>query len=140
MWKPKIARSLAGPDIDSLHLMGSRCGTCGKKYFPARKNCPHCMTEDTIMDVALSDAGKLHSFVVCGIAPPGYEVPHVQGYIDLDDGGPRIFSLLTDYNDEKNLKVGCAMKLTVIRKESGTAGVETVEYRFAPVESKKETA
>lgn len=133
MWRPMIARSLMGDNIRELNLKGSKCGVCKKKYFPARKNCPHCMKEDTIEDIKLSDHGKLQNYVVCGMAPPGYEVPHVQGYIDLDEGGPRIFALLTDYGDETNLKIGSEMKLTIVINQSDKDGVDIAEYRFRPV-------
>ena len=132
MWKPRIARSLMGDDIRNLHLCGARCGICGRIYFPYRRNCPQCLKEETVSEFRLSDHGKLHSFVVCTMAPPGYTVPHAQGYIDLDDGGGRIFSLLVDYGEEEHLSVGLEMELVIQAAGKDADGNDIVEYKFKP--------
>ena len=133
MWRAKIAGSLTGSGMDDLHLKGTLCRVCDRKYFPARKNCPTCLKEDTIESVRLSDYGTLYSFVNCGIAPPGYALPHVQCYIDLDDGGPRIFSLISDYGDAKRLTVGMRMVLSVGLHQKDSDGTVVAEYSFKPI-------
>ena len=133
MWKPRIARSLTGNDPKALHLSGSKCRICGREFFPPRNNCPHCMKEDTVESIQLSDRGKLQSYVICRIAPPGYETPHAQGYIDLNDNGPRIFSVITGYGDESNLKIGQEMELRVLNCGKDLDGYDILEYQFRPV-------
>ncbi len=132
-WVPEVHGSLTGRDVEELHLTGSRCEGCGQIYFPARRNCPHCLDDRSIKQMPLSDRGTLQTFVIASVAPPGYTVPHAQGYIDLSEGGPRIFSLLTDYGDGSSLKVGCEMGLEIVRLGRDQENRVIVGYRFKPV-------
>jgi uncharacterized OB-fold protein len=91
------------------------------------------MDEHFLKPVPLGDKGTLQSFVVADVAPPGYEVPHAQGYIDLDGDGPRIFSLLTDYGDGSRLGIGCEMGLKIIRLGRDKENKVRVGYRFKPL-------
>lgn len=132
MWAPEVPGSLTGRNIQELRLLGSRCGSCGRVYFPSRRNCPHCMTEN-VQDIPLSDRGVLQTFTVAGVAPPGWEAPHAQGYIDLEDG-PRVFSLLSDYESPDKLKTGMAMGLKIVTRGPDKQGREIVGFRFKPVQ------
>lgn len=131
-WISEVPGTLAGKNLDDLHLLGTQCEQCGQVYFPSRRNCPHCLDDRSIKQIPLSDEGTLQTFVVASMAPPGYSVPHAQGYIDLSEKGPRIFSLLTDYGESTNLKVGCRMSLKVIRLGRDRKNRVTVGYRFRP--------
>jgi len=131
-WISEVPGTLAGKNLDDLHLLGTRCEQCGQVYFPSRRNCPHCLDDRSIKQIPLSDEGTLQTFVVASMAPPGYSVPHAQGYIDLTGEGPRIFSLLTDYGEPPNLKVGCMMSLKVIRLGRDRKNRVIVGYRFRP--------
>ena len=133
MWIPEVPGSLTGAALDHLHLQGSHCDACGRTFFPARKNCPRCMDNKPIKAVPLSDRGTLRTFVVASVAPPGYDVPHAQGYIDLYDDGPRIFSLLTDIGDGSKLRIGCEMGLKTVRCGSDPENRTIVGYRFRPL-------
>jgi methylmalonyl-CoA mutase C-terminal domain/subunit len=132
-WVPEVPRSFAGRGIEDIHLVASKCDRCGEIYFPQRRNCPRCMDEQHIQQITLSDKGKLQSYVVASVAPPGYEVPHAQGYIDLYDDGPRIFSLLIDYGDGSKLKIGCEMGLKIITLGRDEENRVIVGYRFRPL-------
>jgi len=131
-WISEVPGTLAGKNLDDLHLLGTQCERCGQIYFPSRRNCPHCLDDCSIKQILLSDEGTLQTFVVASMAPPGYSVPHAQGYIDLPEKGPRIFSLLTDYGESSNLKVGCMMSLKVIRLGRDRKNRVIVGYRFRP--------
>jgi methylmalonyl-CoA mutase C-terminal domain/subunit len=133
LWVPEVPRSLTGRGIEDLHLLGSKCEKCGRVYFPSRRNCPHCMNDRSISQVQLNDKGTLQSFVVASVAPPGYDVPHAQGYIDLYEDGPRIFSLLTDYGDGARLQIGCEMGLKIIQHGRDQENRAIVGYRFKPL-------
>ena len=113
-WIPEVPGSLTGENSKELHLHGGKCLACGRVYFPMRRNCPNCRNRKPIETVVLANTGILQSFVVADAAPPGYGVPHAQGYIDLDDDGPRVFSLLVDYGDRSNLSIGQRMALTIV--------------------------
>ena len=89
--------------------------------------------EDSIKQIPLDDKGDLQSFAVASVAPPGYEVPHAQGYIDLHGGGPRIFSLLTDFGDGSGLRIGCEMGLKIIDRGRDQENRTVFGYRFRPL-------
>lgn len=132
-WVSEVPGTLTGRSVDELHLMGSRCGQCGQIYFPSRRNCPHCLDERSVEQIPLTDHGTLQTFVVANMAPPGYSVPHAQGYIDLSGNGPRIFSLLADYGDASSLTIGCKMGLKIVRLGRGRENRVIVGYRFRPL-------
>jgi uncharacterized OB-fold protein len=71
------------------------------------------------------------------VAPPEYPVPHAQGYIDLGDEGPRIFSLLTDYDEPPGLQMGCEMKLKIMNLGKDKENQRIVGYRFRPTKKEK---
>ena len=135
-WTSEVPGSLTGKEINQLRLLGTKCKKCGQIYFPLRRNCPRCPGEP-VEDLPLSDKGKLQSFVVADMAPPGYETPHVQGYIDLFENGPRIFSLLTDYADGSKLRVGCEMGLKIIKRGTDDDNRVIVGYRFTPLQQQE---
>ena len=136
-WVPEVPGSLEGRNVNELHLSGSRCSRCGRVYFPLRKNCPNCLDNRPMEQSRLSDRGVLRTFVVASIAPPGYPAPHAQGYIHLCDGGPLIFSLLTDYEGESSLRIGCEMVLKIINLGRDPAARAIVGYRFRPLQMEK---
>jgi len=131
-WRCAVPGTLKGRTLSQLELIGTACSACGKTFFPKRRNCPHCLDDAAVSEVALPKTGTLQSFVVTKAAPPGYSVPHAQGYVTLGEGGPTLFTLLTDY-DEKTLKAGSLMELTCV--ETGQCGDSEpiIGYRFRPV-------
>lgn len=129
-WISEVPGTLTGKNLEDLHLLGSKCDQCGRVYFPSRRNCPRCLDDRLIKHIPLSDHGTLQTFVVASMAPPGYSVPHVQGYIDLSEDGPRIFSLLVDYGDELSLKIGSKMGLKIVRLGRDKENRVMVGYRF----------
>lgn len=130
---PEVPGSLIDDGVHGLRLAGSRCEQCGETFFPSRKNCPQCMSDRSLQPVALSSRGTLDGFVVATVAPPGFGVPHAQGFIRLDDGGPRIFSLLTGHEEGRRLKAGCGMRLEWVPAGTDADGRIVVGYRFGPV-------
>ncbi len=130
-WVPEVPGSLIGDHIEDLHLQGGKCDVCGRIYFPFRKNCPQCQDGKPIRSLQLGDKGTLQTFVVASVAPPGYDVPHAQGYIDLEEG-PTIFSLLTDFGDGSKLKLGDRMVLNVITDGMDPDEKTIMAYRFRP--------
>lgn len=131
VWHCEVPESLTGNVRDGLRLLGTRCETCGRTFFPKRRNCPHCMDEIGVKAVPLSRTGKLQSFIVTKAAPPGYSIPHAQGYVELDDSGIRLFTLLTDY-DESTLQAGCEMELKCVERRRNENDEAVYSYRFKP--------
>ena len=69
----------------ALHLVGMACAECGTKAFPAREVCSACGSDD-VEPASLQRSGKLYSFSEVHVAPKGFAIPYVVGYVDLDDG------------------------------------------------------
>ncbi len=132
-WTPEVPGSLGGKNAEHLHLVGSRCERCDQVYFPARRNCPQCLKEDSLKLTPLSGTGTLQAFAISNVAPPGFTVPHAQGYIDLAHDGPRIFSLLTDYEDSSRLQIGSEMALKIVKLGKDPENRTKVGYRFRPL-------
>lgn len=131
---PEVPGSLIGRDLDELHLIGSQCEQCNRSYFPSRKNCPQCLDGRPLKQIRLPGTGILQTFVSSSVAPPGYAVPHTQGYIDLSEGGPRIFSLLTDFGDGSTLKAGLQMEMKIVKLGRDEENRVRVGYRFRPIQ------
>jgi uncharacterized OB-fold protein len=93
------------------------------------------MDNNPIKTIRLSDSGTLQTFVVAAVAPPGYKVPHAQGYIDLDDEGPRIFALLSDIGDGSGLKTGDRMTLKVVERGTDEENRKIMGYCFTPLKA-----
>lgn len=130
-WKCDVPGTLQGKSLQQMSLVGTACGTCGRTFFPKRRNCPNCLSDNGVKDVPLSRTGKLQSFVVTKAAPPGYPVPHAQGYVTLDNG-PTLFTLLTDY-DEQKLQAGCKMDLKCVETRRDENNEPILGYRFRPI-------
>jgi uncharacterized OB-fold protein len=131
-WIPEVLNTL-GLDGGEIRLIGSECPLCKKVYFPPMRICPDCLNDmRTPGTIFLSDIGTIHSFSVARVAPPGFEAPHVQAYVDLDEG-VRIFALLVQYGDENRLKKGLAAELVIVNAGEDEEGIERLGYRFRPV-------
>lgn len=130
-WDCEVPGSLAGPSLSRLRMLGTHCSTCGRTYFPKRRNCPHCLDDAGASAVPLAATGKLVSSHVSAAAPAGFTSPHAQGYVQLDEGGPSVFTLLTDFADV-DLKNGMDMELKCVEKRLGDDRI-VVGYRFRPI-------
>ncbi|MDX2167244.1 MAG: OB-fold domain-containing protein [Deltaproteobacteria bacterium] len=118
---------------DGGHLLGARCGACGKWQFPAGTDCPYCSAEDCAT-LPLSPTGTLHLFTSVRNRPPGYvgEVPFGFGVVELPEG-LRIISRLTE-SDPARLRLGMAVRLVLVPLHVDEQGREVHTYAFAPVE------
>ncbi len=85
-----------------------------------------------IRTVALSGRGTLDGFVVATVAPPGFGVPHAQGFVRLHEEGIRIFTLLTGHEAGTGLRSGCEMELEWVRVGTAPGRGAIVGYRFRP--------
>jgi uncharacterized OB-fold protein len=132
-WVSEVPGTLTGSNPEELQLLGTRCDQCGRTYFPTRRNCPRCLDDRCTKQVTLGNEGILQSFSLASVAPPGFPVPHAQGYIDLSGDGPRIFSLLTEYGDGSTLRVGCAVVLKIAQSGKDKEDRVIVGYRFRPL-------
>jgi uncharacterized OB-fold protein len=131
-WVSEVSNTLV-EDRGEIRLIGSECLSCKRVYFPAMRICADCLDDSRPMKTRiLSDKGKIHSFSIAQVAPPGFEVPHVQAYIDLEEG-VRVFSLLVECGDLEQLKTGLPVKLTIVNVGKNEEGKERLTYCFRPI-------
>jgi len=131
-WVPEVPNTL-GEYRGEIRLIGSECPFCKRVFFPAVKICPDCLDDSQPMKKKiLKNNGKIFSFSIAQVAPPGFEIPHVQAYIDLDEG-VRVFSLIIDYGDPGRLRTWLSVKLEIVRVGENEEGKERLTYCFRPI-------
>ncbi len=108
-------------------LLGGRCVNCSNCMFPPREFCDKCGTDSATEVMKLSRFGSLYSFTEIHVAPRGFQVPYVIGYVDLPEG-VRVLAQIEARLSE--LEVGDEVEavLGLIRvKESGR---RVTSYKF----------
>ena len=122
-------------------LIGSKCGSCGEVFFPARMCCRRCTGEDMVA-MNLSGRMKLYSFSSIKVRPPHFigDIPYLVGVVESPEG-ERINTLLTDC-DLDSLHIGMEMELVIdkvgtTKKPFGRidVGAELLGWKFRPVRS-----
>ena len=124
---------LAGDSIrtepdGSVRLVGGRCADCGTMFFPSAHVCPECMSE-TVAPTDLSREGTLYSWSVVHVAPRGWNVPYIAGYVDLADN-VRVFAHITGV-DAAALEMDVPVSLTT-SVFGDDNGVPVESYAFTP--------
>jgi uncharacterized OB-fold protein len=69
-------------------MVGTKCETCGKVFFPPRSNCPKCRSRGKMANFQFTGNGVIESFTVIRAAPEGFEkqAPYAVALIRLDEG------------------------------------------------------
>ncbi len=117
------------------NLIGSKCGCCGKIFFPSRSFCPDCRRAGIgkMEPFRLSRKGEVYSFSInheySGFN--GRMMPYAVAFIRNDDG-VMIAGQLVDVEFDK-IEIGMRVK-AVMRKlnEDGAAGVIHYGFKFVP--------
>lgn len=129
---PGIIHEATSPG-DKSYLIGSKCSTCGRTFFPKQSVCWVCMSEDTMREMALSTRGRIDTFTVVHVAPRGFKAPYIQAFVDLPEG-PRIFSLITGCEpSEEVLKTGTEVELVIEKITEDEEGNDLIGYKFRPI-------
>jgi benzoylsuccinyl-CoA thiolase BbsA subunit len=117
---------------EGLALKGGRCRNCGKICFPMKPVCPTCFGSEQ-EEIPLNKRGKLHTFALSHMGPPGMETPYVIGFVDLPEG-IKLFSPLTQCEPwDEVLKVEMEMEMVVETIRRDAEGTEIIGYKFRPV-------
>ena len=119
-------------------LVGSRCETCKKTFFPKKIVCPNCFDSD-LKEVPLSRKGRLHTYSVSAMGPPEMKKPYAIGFIDLPEG-IRVFSILNGCEPwDEVLKVNMEMEMIISEIKKDESNDPIWSYKFRPVgtEAKK---
>jgi uncharacterized OB-fold protein len=71
--------------LNGAALVGSRCGDCGARSWPARAVCARCGRDD-LHPVELPSTGTLLSYTAVHVARSNFATPYVLGQVDFGDG------------------------------------------------------
>ena len=116
------------------YLVGSACRRCGARVFPPVAVCPECLSED-LESLDLSRRGTLYSFSTVHVAPRGWNVPYVAGYVDLPEG-VRVFAHVVGAESE-SLDMDMAVELTIADLGVDAEVASFASYAFTPVAQEK---
>lgn len=117
---------------ERARLLGGKCKSCGKVFFPKRAICPECFKSDTVADHELSTRGKIYSYTVVRYQTPrGIEVPYAYGFVNLPQDDLMVLSIFTE---SKNLEIDMDVELTVDKLyKDMEEGKEVIGYKFRPL-------
>ncbi len=117
-------------------LVGTKCPSCGRVYFPPRDVCPYCHRESVgkMQKYELKPTGKVYSFTVVYQDIPDFKElkPYVMAIVEMDDG-PKITGQIVDVSPEE-VNIGMPVR-AVFRKirEDGPSGIIEYGYKFVPL-------
>jgi len=128
--KIDLAGDALAEDADGiLHLIGTLCRDCDTRLFPPVEICPECLSEE-LAPVALSQHGTLYSWSVVHVAPKGWRLPYIAGYVDLPDG-VRVFAHIVGAASDA-LAFDMAVELCRAELGTGEDGRPVESYAFTP--------
>ncbi|MGA2228980.1 MAG: Zn-ribbon domain-containing OB-fold protein [Syntrophobacteraceae bacterium] len=104
--------------LEEGKLMGTRCKTCGKSFFPPRAHCYQCLAGDMEW-FEIAGKGELVSYSTLQYAPAGFteEVPYTIALVDY--GEYKVFGRIDNSVSEAELSVGAKMKAQISRTPNG---------------------
>ena len=116
------------------NMLGTKCETCGRHFFPPRTFCPDCRRAGKIVDYKFVGRGTIVTYSVIHTASEQYAAltPYVIAIVKLDEG-PQITTQIVCRPDE--VKIGMKVK-SVFRKiaSDGASGIIHYGTKFVPVE------
>ena len=118
------------------NLIGSRCGVCGRIYFPPRSVCPTCHRRSIgkMEPFKLKGEGEVIPFSIVHDAPSQLEMqkPYVIAIIKMDEG-VNITAQVIDI-DPTDVHIGLRVRATLRKiSDEGAAGVINYGYKFMPL-------
>lgn len=118
--------------LHRYRLVGNKCQSCNKVFFPPRFVCPYCGSIK-LEEYKLPDKGRLLEYTIVYSAPKGYEsiTPYVVGIVELEDG-VKVLAQITDV-DINDVKEGMEVEVSIRRlPEQLEGGMICYTYKFRP--------
>ncbi|CAB5121606.1 conserved protein associated with acetyl-CoA C-acyltransferase [Olavius algarvensis associated proteobacterium Delta 3] len=104
--------------LEQGKVMGTRCGACGKSFFPPRSNCYRCL--DNPMEwFEVSGNGTLVTYSRLQFAPIGFEADLPYAIALLDYGDYKVFGRISSEIPEEELSIGMPMRTRVNELPNG---------------------
>lgn len=104
--------------LEQGKLMGARCKTCGKKFFPPRADCYHSLDSDMEW-FEVTGTGELVSYSTLKYAPSGFkdDLPYTIALVDFGDY--KVFGRIDASAPPEDLEVEMPMKALVGKTLNG---------------------
>ncbi|MGC8565329.1 MAG: Zn-ribbon domain-containing OB-fold protein [Thermoplasmata archaeon] len=117
-------------------LVGTKCPSCGRVYFPPRDVCPYCHRDSVgkMRKHELKPTGKIYSYTLVRQDIPDFKSikPYIMVLVEMDDG-PKITGQLTDIEYDE-VKIGMPVKAVFRRiREESDSGIIEYGYKFVPL-------
>jgi uncharacterized OB-fold protein len=113
-------------------LEGSRCTSCDKVVWPARRVCPVCHGREW-QPTTLSRSGKVVTSTVVHVAPTdlAMETPYAMAVVETPEGA-RLMAQVADC-EPADVKPGTEVRLSFRRlRKEGPAGILCYGYKAVP--------
>ena len=104
--------------LEQGKLMGTRCRTSGRYYFPPRAHCYESMSDDMEW-FEVTGTGKLVSFSTLKYAPTGFKEDLPYTIALLDYGDYKVFGRIDPAVSEADLAVGMEMRAVTAKTLNG---------------------
>ena len=118
---------------ESPSLLGTRCRSCGEVFFPRRKVCAKCLSQDA-EDALLGPRGTLYTYTYVHMPMFGTSRTDSQGYgvgqVDLPEG-PRVQAVLSGGPEDFHIGMDLELELETLRENR--KGQDVVIFRFRPL-------
>jgi hypothetical protein len=111
--------------LEDGRITGTRCGDCGRAFFPPRADCCHCRTSH-MQWFDVGGTGRLVTYSRLAFAPVGFQddVPYCIALLDY--GEYKVFGRIAADLPEEDIKIGMEMVATVSTLPDGR-----LTYEFA---------
>jgi len=118
------------------NLVGIKCNSCGRHFFPQRAICPVCHRKSVgkIERIRLRGEGKIFSLteVQEGLEELSMQKPYVVAMVEMDEG-VKVTGQVIDC-EACDLRIGTPVRATLRKlSEEGPSGVIHYGYKFVPV-------
>ena len=127
-----------GQYLNEERLMGSKCKSCGEKYFPPRPICVKC--HRGLMEwIEFQESGKLIAFTCISVGPPfmvaeGYDRkhPYCSGVVELE-GGVRTAARVEGVEGSKpeTIQIGSAVSAVYLHRGEGEEKITYLAFKPA---------
>ena len=113
------------------HLLASRCNACKRTFFPKRKYCGKCGSED-VQVIHLSDRGRVYSFTQVDRKSMYtiIEPPYMEAEVEMPEG-VSVYTIL-DKCDPQTVNFGMEVEVYVEKVKQDEQGNDVIAYKFKP--------
>jgi uncharacterized protein len=125
-YTPGVAASRFLHSLVDGQIVGQRCPTCQKVYFPARGACSMCGVA-THEEVFLDGKGTITTFCVTQVPSPGLVPPYVTAWIRLDGADITAMFLIQEC-DPEDVRMGMRVEPVWVEPDAREANLGSIKY------------